>query len=121
MALIGLPVDFHGCDKSNAVSELVIHASEVGLCLQTFKDMPLGKKISFKVSFPKGTEFESFRVVAEVVWKDIHFWEDWKGYQYALKFVETLGSHYLKLERLLLRLPGMEKIPAQIDHRGLSV
>jgi len=121
MNFIGLPVDLHRSDKPKVGSCLVIRASEAGSCLQTIHAMPLNKKIRFKVSFPKGTEFESFRVEAEVVWKDVHFWEDWKGYQYALKFVDALGSHYLKLKRLLLRLPDMEKTPAQINHRGLSV
>jgi hypothetical protein len=121
MILIGLPVNPDGSDNPNSGSGLVIHASEAGLCLQTFYDTHLRRRINFKVSFPKATEFESYRVEAEIVWRDVYFWEDWKGYQYALKFVGTFGSHYSKLRRLILRLPGMEMIPAQINHRGLSV
>ena len=103
MTLIGLPVDFHGSDKPNAVSEMVIPPSGACLRLQAFYDMPLRKKISIKASFPKDDEFGSFRMVAEIVWKDVYFWEGWGEYQYALKFLEMLNGHYLKLKRLFFR------------------
>ena len=112
MILIGLPVDLDGSDKPNSGSGLVIRASEAGLSLQTFNDMHLRRRIDFKVSFPKGTEFESFRVEAETVWKDVYFWEDWKGYQYASKFLESLKGHYLKLKRLLCQLSSVEESPS---------
>jgi hypothetical protein len=118
MILIGLPVVLDGGDKQNSGSELVIHASKAGLSLQAFDNMHLSRRINFKVSFPKGTEFESFRVEAEIVWKDVYFWEDWKGYQYALKFVESLNGHYLKLKRLFCRFPGMAETPPRINYSG---
>ena len=122
MTLIGLPVDFDTSDKPNAGSGLVIHASAVGLRVQTFNDTLLRKKINIKVSFPKGAEFESFRVEAEIVWKkDFYFWEGWEEYQYALKFVESLNGHYLKLKRLLCRLSSVAEAPTRIHNRGASV
>jgi len=121
MTLIGLPVDFDRSDKPNGGSGLVIHASAVGLRVQTFNDTPLGKKINIKVSFPKGTEFESFRVEAEIVWKDVYFWEGWEEYQYALKFIEILNGHYLKLKRLFCRLSSVEEDPTRINNSGASV
>jgi hypothetical protein len=121
MILIGLPVDLDGRDKPNSGSALVIHAREAGLSLQPFNDTHLRRRINFKVSFPRGTEFESFRVEAEIVWKDVYFWEDWKGYQYAFKFAGSLKDHYLKLNRLLCRLAGMEETPPQTNRRGVSV
>ncbi len=74
-----------------------------------------------KVSFPKGAEFESFRVGAEVFWKDVYFWEGWDGYQYALKFVERLSSRYLKLKRFLWRLSSVKEAPTRINNSGASV
>jgi hypothetical protein len=121
MALIGLPVDFNRSDKPKGGSGLVIHASVFGLRVQTFNDTPLGKKINIKVSFPKGTEFESFRVETEIVWKDVYFWEGWEEYQYASKFLEILNGRYLQLKRLLCRLCGVEGAPARIRYRGISV
>jgi hypothetical protein len=121
MILIGLPVDLDRSDNPNAGSGLVIHASAAGLRLQAFNDTPLRKKINIKVSFPKGTEYESSRVETEIVWKDVHFWEGWEEYQYALKFVEILNGHYLKLKRLLCRLSGTEEVPTQIHNNGASL
>jgi hypothetical protein len=121
MTLIGLPVDFDTSDKPNGGSGLVIHASAAGLRVQTFNHTPLGKKINIKVSFPKGAEFESFRVEAEIVWKDVYFWEGWEEYQCALKFVESLNGHYLKLKRLLCRLSSVDEAPTRTHNRGASV
>ena len=121
MILIGLPVDFDTSDKTNAYSRLVIHSSAAGFRLQTFNNVPLRKKINMKVFFPKGTEYESFRVEAEIGWKDVYFWEGWEEYQYALKFVEILNGHYLKLKRLLCRLSTVEEAPTRINNSGASV
>jgi hypothetical protein len=121
MILIGLPVDFDKSDKPNAYSGLVIHARGASFQIQTFNNIPLRKKINMKVSFPKGAEFESFRVEAEIVWKDVYFWEGWEEYQYALKFVEILNGHYLKLKRLLRRLSSVEEAPTRINNSGAPV
>jgi hypothetical protein len=82
-------------------STLVINVSEAGPHIQTLNGMSLNKRINIKVSFPKGNEFESFRVEAEIIWKDVYFWEGWGQYQYASKFVEIFHENYLKLRRLL--------------------
>jgi hypothetical protein len=121
MVLIGLPVDFGRSDKPKGGLGLVIHASVFGLRVQSFNDTPPGKKIIIKVSFPKGTEFESFRVETQIVWKDVYFWEGWEEYQYASKFLEILNGRYLQLKRLLCRLCGVEGAPARIRYRGISV
>ncbi len=120
MTLIGLPVDFHRSDWPNVGSGLVLCASAVGLRPQPFKEVPLTKKISIKVSFPKGAEFESFRMEPEIVWKDVYFWEGWEEYQYALRFVERLNHHYLKLKTRLSRLIGVEEAPTQAHKIGAS-
>jgi hypothetical protein len=121
MILIGLPVDFDTSDKTNAYSRLVIHSSAAGFRLQTFNNVPLRKKINMKVFFPKGTEYESFRVETEIVWKEGHFWEGWEGYHYALKFVKILNGQYLELKTLLGRLSGLEEAPTQTHNRGAFI
>jgi hypothetical protein len=121
MILIGLPVVSGMSDRPYACSGLVIHASAAGFRVQTLNDIPLRKKINMKVSFPKGAEFESFRVGAEIFWKDVYFWEGWDGYQYALRFVEILNGHYLKFKRFLCRLSSVEEAPTRINNSGASV
>jgi hypothetical protein len=118
MILIGLPADLDGGDEQNSGSQLIIHASEAGLSLQTFNTIHFSRRLNFKVSFPRGNEFETFRVQAEIGWKDVYFWENWKGYQYASKFVESLDRHYLKLKRLFCRFPGTAEASPQVNHCG---
>ena len=120
MVLTGLPVDFKRRDQTNAGLPLAIHAAVAGLYVQPFNDTPLRRTINLKVSFPKGTEYESFRVETEMVWKNVHIREGWEGYHYASKFVEMLKDHYLILERLFRRLSGAEEASIQTHHSGAS-
>jgi len=99
--LIDVPVDFQNIDKSNVSPALVINLSQTGFLIQTFEDMPIGKRINIKVLFPKGFEVANFSAVVEIVWKDICLWEDWEGYQYGLKFIKVLNKDLLKLKQFL--------------------
>jgi hypothetical protein len=63
--------------------------------------MPIGKRISIKVLFPKGHEVASFSAVVEIIWKNICLWEDWEGYQYGLKFIKVLNNDHLKPKQSL--------------------
>lgn len=99
--LINVPVDFQNIDKSNVSPGLVINLSQTGFCIQTFEDMPIGKRINIKVLFPKGFEVSNFSAVVEIVWKDVCLWEDWEGYQYGLKFIKVLNKDLLKLKQFL--------------------
>ncbi len=91
MTFIGLPIGF--------VTSHQIPVSAACLCVQAFDDLPPGKKIRMKISFPKGAEYETFRVETEMVWKEGYFWENWGGYHYASKSLEILNSCYLKMRR----------------------
>ena len=111
MNLIGLPVDFERSERPNAGLGFVIYASAAALSIKALNDAPFHRKIEMKVSFPRGNEYESFHVQTEIVWKDVHFWEGWDGYHYALKFVMILENHYLKFKRLFCRPSCMEEDP----------
>lgn len=99
--LINVPVDFQNIDKANVSPGLVINLSQTGFLIQTFEEMPIGKRINIKVSFPKGFEVANFSAVVEIVWKDICLWEDWEGYQYGLKFIKVLNKDLPKLKHFL--------------------
>jgi hypothetical protein len=99
--LVNVPVDFQDIDKSNISPGLVINLSRTGLLIQTFEDMPIGKRINIKVLFPKGFGVANFSAVVEIVWKDICLWEDWEGYQYGLKFIKVLNKDLPKLKQFL--------------------
>ncbi len=109
MTFVRLPFDFRLSDEPNAVLTLVVHASKIGLRIQTSNGMPKSKRINMKISFPKGAEFESFRVESEITWKDVYFREGWEHYQYAWKWVERVNQNYLKLKRLLCGQSSLEE------------
>ena len=111
---INLPVDFWTSDDWKASPGLVLNASEAGLLIQTFKDMPIGTKINikvlFKVLFPKGVKFTNVKAIATIIWKDTYWWEDWEGYQYGVKFIQILDENYRKLKLILNNRSNLEEV-----------
>jgi len=75
--------------------------SEEGFLIYSVKDMPIGTKLNLVVLFPKGFELTNFEVVAEVVRKDLHWEEDWEGFEYGLKFLQIFEEDREKLKQLL--------------------
>jgi len=73
--------------------------------------MPVGTKLNIAVLFPKGFELTNFEVLAQVIWKDLHWEEDWEGYQYGLKFTQILEEDRRKLKQLLNGRFQMEDTP----------
>ena len=111
--LINVPVDFQDIDKENVSPGLVINLSQTGFLIQTFEDMPIGKKINIGVSFPKGFQVANFSAIVEIVRKDICLREDWDGYQYGLKFIKVLNKDLPKLKHFLNnRYDSLEISPA---------
>jgi hypothetical protein len=90
---------------------LVVNASEVGLLINSIKNMPVGTKLNIAVLFPKGYELTNFEVLAEIIWKDLHWEEDWEGYQYGLKFIQILEEDRRELKQLLNGRFQTEDIP----------
>jgi hypothetical protein len=61
----------------------------------------VGTKLSLVVLFAVEFELSSLHVLAEIVWKEICWKEDWEGYQYGLKFTEVQEEDLQKLQQLL--------------------
>lgn len=99
--ILDLPLEYRVMDAPYAHGGLVVNASELGLLVQSVKSLPIGTKLNIAVLFPKGFELANFEVLAEILWKDIHWEEDWEGYQYGLRFLQILDNEYWKLKQLL--------------------
>jgi c-di-GMP-binding flagellar brake protein YcgR len=97
-----LPVEYRVTSAPNGLGALVINASESGLLVYSVKEIPVGTKLNIAVMFPKEYQFANFEVLAEVVWKDIQWEENWEGYQLGLKFINILEEDYKKLKQLLI-------------------
>ncbi len=99
--MLDLPLEYRTGDIPYAHGGLVVNASEMGLLVQSVKNIPVGTKLNIAVLFPKGYELANFEVLAEIIWKDLHWEEDWEGYQYGLKFIRMVETEYRKLKQLL--------------------
>ena len=87
-----------------------MNASEVGLLIQSIRNIPVGEKLATVILFPKGFELASLKVLGEVVWKDVHQEEDWEGFHYGLNFIDILEEDRNKLKRVLTGEYSMDEV-----------
>ena len=64
-------------------------------------DLPVGAKLKVGVLFSEEFELSRAETTAQIVWKEVYWGEDWVGYEYGLKFVETNESDLSKLKEIL--------------------
>jgi len=100
-----LPLEYQILDAPFAHGGVVANASETGLLIFSIKSMPVGTKLNIAVLFPKEFQLSNFEVSAEIIWKEIHWKEDWEGYKYGLKFIRILNVDQWKLKNLLIEPP----------------
>ena len=98
---LDLPLEYRMTNAPQAYGALVVNASESGLLVHSIKNIPIGTKLNIAVLFPNRFELANFEVLAEIIWKDIHWEENWEGYQLGLKFIKILEEDYRKLRGLL--------------------
>ena len=98
---LDLPLDYQLTNSPQRQGALVVNVSESGLLVHSIKNIPLGTKLSIAVLFPKEFEFSNFKVLGEIVLKDIHWEDNWEGYELGLKFINILEEDYRKLKKLL--------------------
>jgi hypothetical protein len=98
---LDLPIEYRVMDAPLAHGGLVVNASEMGLLINSVKDILIGSRLNIAVLFPKGFELTNLKVLAEIIWKARHWEEDWEGYRYGLKFIEILEEDQKKLKQLL--------------------
>jgi len=98
---LDLPLEYRVMDAPYAHGGLVVNASEVGLLINSIRNIPIGSRLNIAVLFPKGFELTNFEVLAEIIWKDLYWEEDWEGYRYGLKFIKILEDDRRKLIQIL--------------------
>lgn len=99
--VMDLPLEYRVINAPYAHGGIVVNGSEEGFLIYSVKDMPIGTKLNIVVIFPKGYELTNFELLAEIVRKDLHWEEDWEGFEYGLKFVQIFEEDRQKLMQLL--------------------
>jgi hypothetical protein len=98
---MNLPLEYRVINVPYAHGGLVVNASEAGLLIQSVKNIPVGTQLETVVLFPREFKLESFRVMAEIVWKDVCREEDWEGFYYGVHITQILDEDRNKLQQIL--------------------
>ncbi len=109
-----LPLEYRIINAPFSHGGIVANGSEDGLLIYSVKDMPVGTKLDVGVMFPKEYELSNFEVIAEIIRKDLHWEEDWEGYEYGIKFLQIFEEDRHKLKQLLdgqFQLEAISKNP----------
>lgn len=109
-SLMDLPLEYRVINAPFPHGGIVANASEEGLLIYSVKDMPVGTKLDIVVLFPREYELSNFEVIAEIIRKDLHWEEDWEGYEYGTKFLQIFDEDRQKLKQLLEGLFQLEEI-----------
>jgi len=96
-----LPAEFRTVETPQGLGTLAVHLNYKGLFIQYIKDLPIGTQVKLAILFPEDSDGPGTEATAEIISKEIHWEEDWEGYQYGIKFVEVDEKGRTKLKRLL--------------------
>jgi hypothetical protein len=108
--MVSLPLHLQVNENGSVYPGLTIDASESGLLIQAFREIPAGIRIDIEVLFPKKLNLANFKAEAAIVWKKVCNWKDWRGYQYGLKFTQVSKEDYLKLRQILSNISCLKEI-----------
>lgn len=111
---LDLPLEYQVTNIPNAHGALIVNGSEMGLLIESIKNIPLGTNLNIAVLFPRGYELADFEVSAQIVWKELYWKEDWEGYQYGLKFVSIRAHDQWKLRQLLSGRYNLDEITSNL-------
>jgi hypothetical protein len=98
---IDLPLEYRLSAGPRPHGGIAVNASEVGLLIRSVRDIPVGTKLNVAVLFPKGFELANFKLLAEIIWKDVHWEENWQGYRYGAKIIKIPEEDRKKLREIL--------------------
>jgi hypothetical protein len=93
-------VAFRVDGEPGATTGMVFNASQRGLLVGAFRDIPVGTRIVIEVTPPKGFNVAKRCAIAEIIWKDICLWDDWEGYKYRIKFIRSSNKSHPEVKHV---------------------
>ena len=112
--VLDLPLEYRVTNIPHAHGALIVNGSEMGLLIESVKNIPVGTNLNIAVLFPKEYELANFEVSAQIVWKEIYWKEDWEGYQYGLEFIQISKNDHQKLRQLLTGRYNLDEITSDV-------
>ena len=97
---IELPLDY--CvERKDRYGGVAANASKGGLLAYLPEAIVVGTLLKIEILFAKGSELNSIRAIAKVVWSDLAPKDIWGEYRYGLEFRSFQQGGFQKLRRLL--------------------
>jgi c-di-GMP-binding flagellar brake protein YcgR len=98
---VELPLDYSLADREETYGGIVANASEGGLLVYLSETTELGALLKIEIIFVKGSELNTIRGIAKVVWSDLAAKKVWGEYRYGLQFQSFQEGDLKKLKTLL--------------------
>jgi c-di-GMP-binding flagellar brake protein YcgR len=95
-----LPLDY-SIESIECYGGVAANASKGGLLVYLPEAILVGTLLKIEILFVKGSELNSIRASAKVVWSDLAPKEIWGEYRYGLEFKSFQEGDLQKLRRLL--------------------
>jgi len=83
---VELPLDYSLVDREETYGGIVANASEEGLLVYLSETTELGPLLKIEILFVKGSELNTIRGIAKVVWSDLAAKKAWGEHRYGLEF-----------------------------------
>ncbi len=107
---IYLPVEYYG------IKSCITHTgniSEGGLLIYFPEETEVGQYVRLKLFFSLGSEFNTIKVFAKVIWMDNHLNEDRENYAYGVKIVDISPEDVSKWRNFLSSLSSPLEVESQ--------
>jgi PilZ domain len=98
---IHLPIEY--CQFKSSTTHIG-NISEGGLLIYLHDEMDVGQYLRLKLFFSSGSELDTIKILAEVVWKDNRLSEGREYYPVGVKFVDISSEDEIKLRNFLRSL-----------------
>ncbi len=101
---VDLPIEYKQVNSSAGHAGRVFNASEGGLLVYLPEKMEIGQRLQLRLFFVSGSQMNTIEMLAEVVWRDVHFGKEWGDYRSGVKFVEISTDDLNSLKNFLRSL-----------------
>jgi c-di-GMP-binding flagellar brake protein YcgR len=95
-----LPLDYR-IEREDRYGGITANASVGGVLVYLPEAIVVGTLLKVEILFAKGSELNSIKANAKVVWSDMAPKEIWGEYRYGLEFESFQEGDFQKLKRLL--------------------
>lgn len=95
------PLEYSTTDGSPIRGALAGNISEGGLLIYSIDQLQVGTRLRLMVFYPNGYQLDNFQAVAKVIWREVHYENEWKGFKYGLQFLYMAETDRRKLKEIL--------------------